>query len=99
MSEPSQTEANPSEEERLGSETAFPLPDGHTQIRRWAPGYGEYRVAEATAKGGLTKRELFAMAAKQGLAPQYCQGGDFMEGHVAKGAVLLADALLKELAK
>lgn len=48
---------------------------------------------------GLTKRELFAALAMQGLAPAYAQGGDFMETHVAEGAVKLADALLKELAK
>lgn len=48
---------------------------------------------------GLTKRELFAAMAMQGLAPTYAHGGDFMEAHVANGAVKLADALLKELAK
>lgn len=49
--------------------------------------------------GDLTKRELFAAMAMQGIAMQYVQGGDFMEQHIAKGAVLMADALLKELAK
>lgn len=48
---------------------------------------------------GLTKRELFAAMAMQGLAGQYASGGDFMESHVAEGAVKMADALLKELAK
>jgi len=48
---------------------------------------------------GLQKRELFAAMAMQGLAPAYAQGGDFMEQHVAKGAVRVADALLAELAK
>jgi hypothetical protein len=48
---------------------------------------------------GLTKRELFAAMAMQGLAPAYAQGGDFAEKHVAKGAVLVADALLAALEK
>jgi hypothetical protein len=48
---------------------------------------------------GLTKRELFAAMVLPGLARAYVQGGDFMEGHIAEGAVKIADALLKELAK
>lgn len=56
-------------------------------------------VTNGGVMGGLTKRELFAAMAMQGLAPAYANGGDFMEGHVAAGAVKLADALLKELAK
>jgi len=48
---------------------------------------------------GLTKRELFAAMAMQGLVGQYAQGGMFMETHVAKGAVLYADALLAALEK
>lgn len=48
---------------------------------------------------GLTKREVFAAMAMQGLATIYPQGGDFMETHVAQGAVKIADALLNELAK
>lgn len=58
-----------------------------------------YPVSDCSAYqyAGLSKRELFAAMAMQGLAPQYCQSGDFI--HVAKGAVLLADALLQELAR
>lgn len=48
---------------------------------------------------GLTKRELFAALAMQGLAPAYAQGGDAMASHVAKLAVENADALLAALAK
>lgn len=48
---------------------------------------------------GLTKRELFAAMAMQGLCTLYPQCGDFMQDHVAEGAVKLADALLRELAK
>lgn len=54
---------------------------------------------KGTFEHGLTKRELFAAMAMQGLAPAYAEGGDFHEAHVAKGAVTLADALLKELSK
>lgn len=49
--------------------------------------------------GDLTKRELFAAMIAGDLAASYAQGGDFMEKHVAAGAVKVADALLKELAK
>ena len=45
---------------------------------------------------GISLRQLYAGMAMQGIAPQYVQGGDFMEAHVAEGAVKLADALLKE---
>jgi len=84
------------EDERLGSETAFPLPDGHTQVRRWAAGYGEYRAAEATAKGGLTKRELFAAMAMQGaIASGQLRG----PSECVSYAMQCADTLLKELAK
>lgn len=45
---------------------------------------------------GLTKRELFAMAAMQGLRST----GDYSDRHeVARIAVAQADALLAELAK
>lgn len=85
-----------SEEERLGSETAFPLPDGHTHVRRWQAGYGEYRAMEATCAGGLTKREYFAAMAMQGMASVIGPGS--LED-IAKSSVRYADALLKELAK
>lgn len=66
-----------------------------------AAGSGETGVSGESRliSKGLSKRELFAAMAMQGLAPAYAQGGDFMEGHVAAGAVKLADALLKELTK
>jgi hypothetical protein len=48
---------------------------------------------------GLTKREWLAGIAMQGLCAVYPQGGSFMEQHIAKGAVSIADALLAELAK
>lgn len=82
-----------------GSESVYPLPHGTMQVKRWQAGYGEYRTTEAVSTEGLTKRELFAAMAMQALAPQFVTGGDFMEKHVAVGAVTLADALLKELAK
>lgn len=48
---------------------------------------------------GLTKRELFAMAAMQGLAGVYADGGSDFSDCVAKLAVSHADSLLRELAK
>jgi hypothetical protein len=45
------------------------------------------------------ERRMFAAMAAQGLATIYPQGGDFMEEHIAEGAVKIADALLQELAK
>jgi hypothetical protein len=49
---------------------------------------------------GLTKREAFAVAAMQGLGAN--SGGYIAEGweeSIARDAVTMADALLKELAK
>jgi hypothetical protein len=58
-----------------------------------------YPAHDQSQYWGLTKRELFAAMIAQGLAGQFAQGNDFMETHVAKGAVLIADALLKELSR
>ena len=94
--------ASETKEQILGSETAYPLPDGHTQVTSWQAGYGEYRATEATAKGGLTKRELFAMAAMQSLLVPIVGDDDpqlWSYGEIANSAVKAADALLKELAK
>lgn len=44
---------------------------------------------------GLTKREMFAMAAMQGLASESCRYGSPCD--MAHDAVKLADALLAEL--
>jgi len=85
------------EEQLLGSETAWPLPAGHTHVRRWQAGYGEYRAIEATASGGLTKRELFAAMALQAVITNDHQNIGYETG--AGHAVKYADALLKELAK
>jgi hypothetical protein len=72
------------------NEAAFPRPTQYREHR------DEYEVLLA-AQWGLTKRELFAAMAMQGLAGAYSDGGNFHEQHVAKGAVLLADALLSAL--
>ena len=50
----------------------------------------------STAELGLTKREVFAMAAMQG---QLAAGWDETMDGYAKDAVRMADALLAELAK
>ena len=86
------TEAHRTEEQNRGDDAAFPIIPPLDEHGQAAAGY-------YCQQYGLTKRERFALAAMQGLAPAYAQGGDFMEEHVAKGAVKLADALLKELAK
>ena len=55
----------------------------------------------AARTGGLTKREIFAMHAMQGLASAHTREGHWSHDHsiVAEAAVCYADALLKELAK
>ena len=67
--------------------------------------YSEDWSARVTTEGGLTKRELAAMLALQGMAagPYWCENfvaskPDFLES-VAHTAVLAADALLAELSK
>lgn len=90
---------NNTAEERLGAESAYPLPDGTTQVRRWQAGYGEYRVTEAVSTGGLTKRELFAAMAMQGLCANSIHGSHHSFENTAREAVQYADALLKELGK
>jgi len=85
------TEANRTED--LGAQVAFP-----SSLATGLDG-GLFVSAEVAGCGGLTKRELFAAMVLPGLARAYVQGGDFMEGHIAEGAVKIADALLKELAK
>jgi len=57
-------------------------------------------VCDEYLSGGLTKRELFAMAAMQGLlAGTSWTLQDFAEGLVQQRAVVAADKLLEELAK
>jgi hypothetical protein len=73
-----------SEGESLGEYPAFPI--------RWGDG---------TTDIGLTKRELFAAMAMQGMmatsAHERTRG--ITEHGMAKGAVIIADALIAELAK
>ena len=70
------------------------------------PGTGEwgsdgvYRLEAPAGMNGLTKRELFAAMAMQGIAasyPQWVQPQD--AARLAECAVASADALLAELAK
>jgi hypothetical protein len=72
----------------LGSQQAYP----HTLVKR-----DPWGNLDSVAASGLTKRELFAAMAMQGLAGPYSDGGNFHEQHVANGAVKLADALLAAL--
>ena len=46
---------------------------------------------------GLTRRELFAAMAMQGLASTYGDEGDYMAKDLSVDAVVLADALIAEL--
>ena len=57
-------------------------------------GFGQYAPE---VYGGLTKREMFAMAAMQGLC---AHSGDYHEfSHLASDAVNYADSVLAELEK
>lgn len=78
------------DEQRNGIDPAYPMPCVSQNNTT-----GE--TVSWQTYGGLTKRELFAAMALQGLCGRYAQGGDFMEKHVASGAVKLADALLTAL--
>lgn len=59
-------------------------------------GFGQY-APEAYL--GLTKREMFAMAAMQGLLATLTEEYDLSPRELAEDAVLNADALLAELEK
>jgi hypothetical protein len=90
-------------EERLGAESAYPLPAGTTQVNRWQAGYGEYRVTEAVSTSGLTKRELFAIHMMASICTTHSGGSinatDSDLEYLSQKAVRSADVLLQELAK
>lgn len=73
-----------------GVRTAFPLPT-------------EYRPLDgapvAQAQLGLTKRELFAAMAMQGICTDGPLSGRYKAGEAARMAVEYADALLEELGR
>ena len=83
--------------ENSGIESIFPLPAGYVQVKSWEPGPVQYRIAEAVSTSGLTKRELFAAMAMQGIRSD--PNGPGLAERIAEEAVQIADALLKELAK
>lgn len=72
---------------RIGSEPAMPLLEDPGDQPSGARGYQHL---------GLSKRELFAMAAMQGLL---ARAGDCSYEGLSRVAVKHADALLEELAK
>lgn len=75
------------------NEPAYPTPDSGGHWTNPETGYTGY---QNPGQPGMTKREMIAMHALQGItAGAYC-GGGFMEVHV-KYAVEYADALLVEL--
>lgn len=75
--------------EDLGAQVAFP-----SSLATGLDG-GLFVSAEVAGCGGLTKRELFAAMAMQGLLAGFAE--DYEQ--TASAAVKQADALLKELAK
>lgn len=79
---------------RLGSEPAYP--QGTSDFRQ----VGEVSKAIARIEGGLSKRELFAAMALQGMvASDIGQQSRANYAAFAGDAVAFADALLEELAK
>jgi hypothetical protein len=77
-----------------GEEPAFPQLDIESCER---DGHGDLIDPFVTSAGGLSKRELFAGMAMQGLlasGPHDCEAAG-----IAHDAVLFADALLAELEK
>jgi hypothetical protein len=83
----------PTEERASGSDPAFPSglatgPDG-----------GLFVSSEVAGCGGLSKRELFAAMAMQGMCANAVPGHHHYPPNLAKEAVWQADELLKELAK
>jgi hypothetical protein len=54
-------------------------------------------VTKTCARGGMNKREMFAMAAMQGLLASLTPGDDLSPRELARSAVLNADTLLAEL--
>lgn len=59
-------------------------------------GFGQYAPSAFT---GLSKREMFAMAAMQGLCANSIAGSHHLPENIALEAVAAADALLAELEK
>ena len=61
----------------------------------------DYTPAGYKYNGGLTKRELFAAMAMQGLLAHSCQQAPNIEkeGDVASKSVLCADALIRALSR
>lgn len=86
------TEAHRTED--LGAQVAFP-----SSLATGLDG-GLFVSAEVAGCGGLTKRELFAAMAMQGMcASESEEDGMYNPTTAATRAVTFADALLKELAK
>lgn len=74
---------------RLGEQMAFPRPNQYGPNGEWLQeGYP-----------GMTIRQRFAMAAMQGMVASAAIKPPFDPSDYAKWAVLVADALLEELAK
>ena len=71
-----------------GDLPAMPFTNEPFAIGAISSGYGPMAI-------GLSKREMFAMAAMQGLCSH---SGDYqLDTHLAQDAVMYADALLSEL--
>lgn len=76
-----------------GAEPAFP---GMQTFEKFDDDLGRY-VEETLPAGGLSKRELLAAMAMQGLLPIANKNESDWGQTVVEGAVMLADGLLQEL--
>ena len=72
--------------------------EGDCSAFPWQP-LDQQGGATGEPRTGLSKRELFAAMAMQGLADRYADGGQDHSETVCRLAVSHADTLLKELAK
>lgn len=75
-----------------GNELIAPLPEPVTQ---WSSSTQSFEQVSPDYSGGLTKREMFAAAALNGLMAHVQSPSDIE--FMAERAVLAADALIKEL--
>ena len=76
-----------------GDLPAMPVLDASTQEQY----NGVLNIHHSVLSYGLTKREMFAMAAMQGL--RACTNESYLAADLARHAVEYADALLAELEK
>lgn len=74
-------------------------PEAIAEVEAELPAFPWGDVTNGGVSGGLTKRELFAAMAMQGMCANSVPGNHHIPSNLAKEAVWQADELLKELAK